>query len=92
MSQYEFELEKIRLQLEYEERKEEKIMQREQKGREERMKREQIEKEERIQREKEGDLTQSYDKTPYTYRKFENQRTTNKRHQKPRLHNDCGPT
>ena len=29
-----------------------------------------------IQREKEGDLTQSYDKTPYTNRKFENQRTT----------------
>ena len=26
--------------------------------------------------EKEGDLTQSYDKTPYTNRKFENQRTT----------------
>ena len=51
MSQYEFELEKIRLQLEYEERKEEKIMQREQKEREERMRREQIEKEERLQRE-----------------------------------------
>ena len=47
MSQYEFELEKIRLQLEYEERKEEKIMQRE-----ERMQREQIEKEERMHREK----------------------------------------
>ena len=31
--------------------------------------------------EKEGDLTQSYDKTPYTNRKFENQRTTHKRHQ-----------
>ena len=29
-----------------------------------------------INREKEGDLTQSYDKTPYTNRKFENQRTT----------------
>ena len=29
-----------------------------------------------VQREKEGDLTQSYDKTPYTNRKFENQRTT----------------
>ena len=27
-------------------------------------------------REKEGDLTQSYDKTFYTNRKFENQRTT----------------
>ena len=45
-----------------------------------------------ITREKEGDLTQSYDKTPYTNRKFENQRTTHKRHQKLRLHNDCGPT
>ena len=29
-----------------------------------------------LQGEKEGDLTQSYDKTPYTNRKFENQRTT----------------
>ena len=29
-----------------------------------------------VLREKEGDLTQSYDKTPYTNRKFENQRTT----------------
>ena len=29
-----------------------------------------------FQREKEGDLTQSYDKTPYTNRKFENQKTT----------------
>ena len=45
-----------------------------------------------IAREKEGYLTQSYDKTPYTNRKFENQRTTHKRHQKLRLHNDCGPT
>ena len=45
-----------------------------------------------ITREKEGDLTQSYDKTPYTNRRFENQRTTHKRHQKLRLHNDCGPT
>ena len=43
-------------------------------------------------REKEGDLTQSYDKTPYTNRKFENHRTTHKRHKKIRLHNDCGPT
>ena len=34
-----------------------------------------------ILREKEGDLTQSYDKTPYTNRKFENQRTTHKRRQ-----------
>ena len=32
-------------------------------------------------REKEGDLTQSYYKTPYTNRKFENQMTTQKRHQ-----------
>ena len=31
-------------------------------------------------------------KTPYTNRKFENQRTTHRRHQKLRLHNDCGPT
>ena len=30
----------------------------------------------KLKREKEGDLTQSYDKTPYTNRKFENQRTT----------------
>ena len=29
-----------------------------------------------LQGEKEGDLTQSYDKTPYTNRKYENQRTT----------------
>ena len=29
-----------------------------------------------LSREKEGDLTQSYDKNPYTNRKFENQRTT----------------
>ena len=27
----------------------------------------------------------------YTNRKFENQRTTQKRHQKLRLHNDCAP-
>ena len=45
-----------------------------------------------LYREKEGDLTQSYDKTPYTNRKFENQGTTHKRHQKLRLHNDCEPT
>ena len=45
-----------------------------------------------VLREKEGDLIQSYDKTPYTNRKFENQRTTQKRHQNLRLHNDCGPT
>ena len=53
MSQYEFELEKMKLQLEYEqldkERKER--MQREQIEKEERMQREQIEKEERMQRE-----------------------------------------
>ena len=42
--------------------------------------------------EKEGDLTQSYDKTAYTNRKFENTRTTHKRNQKLRLHNDCEPT
>ena len=45
-----------------------------------------------LKEKKEGDLTQSYDKTPYTNRKFENQRATNKRHQKRRLHNNCGPT
>ena len=45
-----------------------------------------------ISKRKKGDLTQSYDKTPYTNRKFENQTTTHKRHQKLRLHNDCGPT
>ena len=39
-----------------------------------------------------GDLTQSYDETPYINRKFENQRTTHKRHQKLRFHNYCGPT
>ena len=43
-------------------------------------------------REKEGNLTQSYDKTLYTNRKFENQRTTHERHQNLRLHNNCGPT
>ena len=47
-----------------------------------------------FQREKEGDLTQSYDKTPYTNRNFENQRTTQKRHQKTsitqRLRTDLG--
>ena len=45
-------------------------------------------------REKEGDLTQSYGKTPYTNRKFENQRTTHKSHQKTsitqRLQTDLG--
>ena len=45
-----------------------------------------------IQGEKEGDLTQTYDENPYTNRKFENQWTTQKGHQKLRLHNDCGPT
>ena len=45
-----------------------------------------------VEREKEGDLTQRYDKTPYTNRKLENQKTTHKRHQKLRLNNDCGPT
>ena len=29
---------------------------------------------------------------PYTNRKIENQKITHKRHQKRRLHNDCGPT
>ena len=39
-----------------------------------------------------GDLTQSYDKNHYANRKFENQWTTQKRHQKLRLQNDCGST
>ena len=56
MSQYGFELEKMRLQLEYEERGRDKErkerMQREQIEKEERMQREQIEKEERMHREK----------------------------------------
>ena len=46
------------------------------------------------EREKGRDLTQSYDKSPYT-RKKKNPKsnvTTHKRHQKLRLHNDCGPT
>ena len=43
-------------------------------------------------RHKEGDLTQYYKIKPYTNRKFENQWTTQKRHQKLRLHNDCWPT
>ena len=43
-------------------------------------------------REKEGDLTQFYGKNPYTNRQFENQWTTQKRHQKLRLHNEFGPT
>ena len=43
-------------------------------------------------REKDRDLTQSYDERPYAKRKFNNQLITQKRHQKLRLHNDCGPT
>ena len=34
-----------------------------------------------FQIETEGDLTRSYDKNPYTNNKFENQLTTQKRHQ-----------
>ena len=45
-----------------------------------------------MQREKERDLTQSYDENPYTNRKFNNQLTTQRRQQKLRLRNDCGPT
>ena len=37
-------------------------------------------------------MSQSYDKNFYTNWKFENKYTTQKRHQKFRLHNDCGPT
>ena len=51
-----------------------------------------IQKEIFDQREKEGDLTRSYDEIPYTNRKFENKRTTHKRHQKltQRLRTDFG--
>ena len=38
-----------------------------------------------LQREKEGNLTQTYDENPYTNRKFENQWTTQKRHQNLQL-------
>ena len=44
------------------------------------------------QREKGRDLTQSFDKSPYTDRKIQKQRDNTKRHQNLRLHNDCGPT
>ena len=38
-------------------------------------------------------LSQSYDKRPYTHRKIQKVSWHhNKRHQKLRLHNDCGPT
>ena len=40
------------------------------------------------EREKGRYLTQYYDKSPYT----KQQRDNTKRHQKLRLHNDCGPT
>ena len=43
-------------------------------------------------REKEENLDKSYDKNPYTKRNLENQRATQKRHQKLRLHTNCGPT
>ena len=43
-------------------------------------------------REKERDLTQSYDKSPYTQKSKKQRDNTKKRHQKLRLHNDCGPT
>ena len=38
------------------------------------------------------DLIQSYDKKLFTNRKFENKWTTQKRHQKIPLNNDCGST
>ena len=41
---------------------------------------------------KERDLTQSYDESPFTNIKFNNQFTSLKRHQKLRLHKDCWPT
>ena len=40
--------------------------------------------------ENEGDLTQSYDKNPYTNRKFENQLTT--QNATKNFDDDCGPT
>ena len=42
-------------------------------------------------REKERDQNQSNDEIPITNRKFDNQLTTQERHQTFRLHNDCGP-
>ena len=44
------------------------------------------------QKRQERDLTQSYDENPYTNRKFNNKLTTQKRHQKLRLHSDCWHT
>ena len=42
---------------------------------------------------KRRDLTQSYDKNPFIHRKKQKQRdNTKKRHQKLRLHNECGRT
>ena len=40
---------------------------------------------------KDRDLTQSYDKSPYTHKNFKRQWDNTKRHQKLRLHHDCGP-
>ena len=48
-----------------------------------------------ILREKGRDLTQSYDKTPYTHRikkTKKKQRDNIKRYQKFRFQNNCGPT
>ena len=45
----------------------------------------------RIKEKKEGDLNQSYDKSPYTERKI-SKTQTQKCHLKIRLHNDCWPT
>ena len=45
-----------------------------------------------FQWEKERYLTQSYAKSPYTNRNFKKKNTTQKRHYKIRVHNDCGPT
>ena len=46
---------------------------------------------ESIEREKERDLTQSYDKSPYTNRNVK-RATTQRHHQNVRLHSDCGRT
>ena len=45
-----------------------------------------------MSREKGRDLTQPYDRSPYTDRKIQKSTCQHKeRHQKLRLHNDCGP-
>ena len=45
-----------------------------------------------VNKKKGRDLTQYYDKSPHRQKNPKNNVTTQKRHQKLRLHNDCGPT